>query len=82
MGGLNPFKKPKAPAPIVIKQPKPEPIPEPDTTIVDQQSEADAAAAEEAEELRRGRVKTILTSGQGLSEEETARKKRKTVLGG
>lgn len=56
----------------------PKPIPGP--TPEELEMQAQEKASKEAAELRAGRVKTILTSGQGL--EEDAQKKRKTVLGG
>ena len=61
----------------IFKQPKvsqPEPI-----KVKDVEAEAQKKAAEEAEKLRKGRVKTILTTGQGITESNT---QRKTVLGG
>ena len=57
--------------------PTPPPAPDP----AELQAAADAEAAKEAEKLRKGRVKTILTSGQGLNEADGANQ-RKTVLGG
>ncbi len=60
--------KPKIPA---VSQPE---IPNPQ----DLQAEAEAAAREEAERLRKGRVQTVLTTGQGLETPQG----RKTVLGG
>lgn len=56
--------------------PTPPPAPEPE----DLEREAEEAARAESQELRKGRVKTILTSGQG--QQETSPKARRTVLGG
>lgn len=44
------------------------------------EAEAQRKAQEEADRLRKGKVKTVLTSGQGLSEQPT--NQRRTVLGG
>ena len=65
--------------------PKPKPFtpPPPPEPLEDPNAKADEEAAAEADRLRRGRVKTILTSGQGLEEDSNEDiKKRKTVLGG
>lgn len=72
------FKKPKPPK--LPPPPKPPEIPEPK----DLQAEAEEKARLEQEELRRNRVKTILTSGQGLEDDtdEDDPTKRRTVLGG
>lgn len=46
----------------------------------DLEAEAQAKAEEERRRLRKGRVQTVLTSGQGLSSDKD--QARKTVLGG
>tara|TARA_R100001086_G_scaffold162473_1_gene87595 strand:- start:1104 stop:1337 length:234 start_codon:yes stop_codon:yes gene_type:complete len=75
MGGiLSPMKPPAPPPP-------PAPMPAP---VVPTRSDADIRAARENERKRRlaaaGRQSTILTSGQGVTEEATATKS--TLLGG
>ena len=67
MGGV--FSKPKAPVLPAA----------PDPSELEAQAEAEAAA--EAEALRKGRVKTVLTTGQGRAD-EGATQQRRTVLGG
>mgnify|MGYP003111024517 FL=1 len=75
MGGiLSPMKPPAPPPP-------PPPMPAP---VVPTRSDADIRAARENERKRRlaaaGRQSTILTSGQGVTEEATTTKS--TLLGG
>jgi hypothetical protein len=68
MGGFkNLFSAPK------IKAPPPPPKP------VDLEAEAEREAEEEARRLRKGRVSTVLTGGQGLAGTDGG---VKTVLGG
>lgn len=57
------------------KQPKPLPPPEP----ANLEAQAEREAEEEARRLRKGRIETILTSGQGLQDTSGG---PKTVLGG
>jgi hypothetical protein len=67
----------------IFSAPKAPKLPPPPEPLEDPNASADDRAAEEADRLRKGKVKTILTSGQGLddtSDEEP--RKRKTVLGG
>lgn len=63
------FSKPKIPDPPQAPDP------------VDLDAQAEAEAAEEAKRLRKNRVNTILTSGQGL-QDETNVKRLESVLGG
>ena len=58
------------------KAPPPAPAPDP----ADLEAEAEAEAQEEAARLRRGRVRTVLTGGQGL--ENSPGQQIKSVLGG
>ncbi len=50
--------------------------------------EAEAEKAAQAErdknamDLKKGRVQTVLTSGQGLEEDPTKKRNKKTILGG
>ena len=59
------------------KAPTPPPAPEP----ADLEAEAEAEALAERERLRKGRVQTVLTGGQGL-EDGPAVQRVSTVLGG
>ena len=62
-----------------LKAPKPAaPPPAPDPANLEAEAQAEAEA--EARKLRKGRVQTVLTSGQGLEGAEQTG--LKTVLGG
>ena len=60
MGSLNPFKKPKAPPPVIIRRPEAPPV-------QDTVKEVGEAVGDEKERLKkqRGRAATILTGGRG-----------------
>lgn len=80
MGSLNPFSKPKVPAPAPIQKFEPIAVP----TEKDNQADISRAQAEEKErrKTQRGRAATMLTGGKGVMGDDSSGLATKTLLGG
>lgn len=84
MGSLNPFRKPKAPAPVVIQRPQPVAPVEAAPTKENATEEISAAQEEEKKRLKkqRGRAATMLTGGRGVMGDDSSGLATKKLLGG
>lgn len=84
MGGFNPFKAPKAPAPVPIQMPAPLPVAVAAPTADNSAADLAKAQADEKERLKkqRGRAATMLTGGQGVMGDDTSGMATKKLLGG
>lgn len=73
MGSLNPFKKPKMPAPVVFKPAPLPPIVQEPITQEAKGDDIDASIEEQKERLRkqRGRAATILTRSGATGDDST-----------
>lgn len=84
MGSLNPFKKPKAPAPVVIQKPPPVVPAEVAPSQVNNAEDIGDAQEDEKQRLKKqkGRAATILTGGKGVLGDDSSGLATKKLLGG